>query len=66
MAIAFQHDTGYDIISHQAPLANQISYLRAGFARALLASQIVSNTGNKYSDCFSVTNVCSIKETIHR
>ena len=64
MAIAFQHDTGYNIISHQAPLANQISYFRAGFGKALQASQMVSNTGNKYSDCFSVTNVCSIKAFI--
>ena len=64
MAIAFQHDTGYNIITHQAPLTDQISYFRAGFARALQASQMVSNTGNKYDSCFSVASVCSIKALI--
>ena len=64
MAIAFQHDMGYNIISYQTPLASQVSYFRAGFSRALQASQIVSNTGNKYRDCFSSTTVCSIKAFI--
>ena len=38
-----------------------MSCFRAGFSKALQASQIVSNTGNKFRDCFSMGKVCAIR-----
>ena len=61
MCIAFQFDTGYNIIKHNAPLADQVNCFRAGFSRALQSAQMVSNTGTKYRDVFSMTTVCSIR-----
>ena len=64
MTIAFQFDTGYNIISHHAPLADQVPYFRAGFAKAIQAGQLVSNTGKKYNSCFAVGSVCAIRSLV--
>ena len=64
MTIAFQYDTGYNIISHQSPLADQIPYFKAGFAKAIQAGQLVSNTGKSYNSCFAVGSVCSIRSLV--
>ena len=64
LTIAFQYDAGYNIISHQSPLADQIPYFKAGCAKAIQAGLLVSNTGKKYNSCFAVGSVCSIRSLV--